>query len=1546
MDYQRSDSLDALAEQLPSVLSVLLDEFLSHHEPVIRLWAACDLLEMTLKICVMSAIGEHDANLPAPFHRVLSQYIERPTLAGWFYMARAAADHLPDSSQLVVIKPTIDAVRTLLGSEKDGVEKSFIALRNALAHGGPIVRRDGAYFLAIWEKRIEAFLVSNLCWLCDAQMFAVDFSRKKILLKGSDFAHAQPMPAMPEIPENARPGSGWLYIGDQILGIGPIGLFDIKGREPLVYYRSGERVLEYIRYGPGPAVGWESDPSAFDDFRARFLLPKKAIENAPQSQRALVGEWDAIQREAARRVGREREIEILREAIKSDDSHLWISGPAGIGKSMLIVSLMAEFLADPPEQTLVVPFRFRSGSGSLGREHFLGAVWAALRLNEWIVEEKQTPALPLQEASSQSLDLSGASDTRARKKSGPGIVSRVDPVMELRNALDRVRESNTVLLILDGLDEMEEWERGFSERVLFGLAAKRVRIVAAGRPEFGLPELFSRKKARDVFPNGVPKLNESAVRGFLLERLGGLRRSVLDGDRERNGTIRNAFLEKVVQYSDGLPAYMTHLVRDLQLGRVSPANPGELPRGLQEYHRKLLQRCAIGDLQAVLSPLAVLLAVAADPLSAEECAALLKCMGRTASLDLDLVDRALGQLGSMIQRRQGRYALYHHSMRTHVLCDPGLQQTVGAIRAALALASLTPGDDHGSGYLLRRGVLHLVEFNRRQDALGLMTDFEWTMRRFRKLEGTSDVSADWYEDWKLLRSGGGFSGSAEIWWDFAKTNRHHFRHEGSESWRVFFQMAMEHASDSPVTLGAESYLASGCVDWVWLRCINRAKKWCPSPLVCVIEAKRGLELSDGRILAWGKDENLRIHDPETGDCLLVFRGHQKRIQRAIEIGGGRIISWSWDKTLRVWDQQTGDCVSLLLGHQNGISRAKELRDGRILSWSEDQTLRLWDGLSGKCVGVLSGHNQRVLGAKELRDGRILSWSEDRTLRVWDGLSGECVGVLWGNDERLVGAKELHDGRILSWGEKLRVWDAQTCSCLNAYSGNHKDVKGSTELRDGKIMSWSIDGKLFLWNREAGVCGSVFLKNEDFVEGAMELRDGGILLWGERLRVWDEKTGTERDFVGHEKGVKRAEELCHGRILSWSDDGTLRIWDRKTGDCVKLFPGHGEFFDGAEELRSGKILSWSWGGSLRVWDGKTAKAPSEYRGDETPAMGAQELKDGRILSWSLGGSLQVWDGRNGDYVSFFQEHETSVLAAKELSDGRILSWSRGHTLRVWDGQSGASAGVLRGHDARIGGAEELRDRRVISWSWDKTLRVWDVQNGECAKVLMGHSSGINGAQELLDLRVVSWSWDKTLRVWDLQTGQCLAVLRGHEKGVDGARGLRNGKILSWSWDETLRVWEAQTGNCVCELRGHEGAVVGASELGDGRILSWSLDRTVRVWNAQTGRCEGVITAHQQRVDGAKELSDGKILSWSRDGVVCVSEEQTCDCVLVLNGHKDFVEGAQELRDGRILTWGFDSTIRLWNLRFGVVLRSFSGGVIQVGENVFAINGLFYQLEGVF
>jgi len=1391
--------LHDLAKRLPTVLAMPIADFLEETNPVVGLWHICEIAELSLRMLVLIGIAEHDKRLPAALVRELGDRIERPTMGSWFGMAQALSTHIPSDALAPELKESVEKLAAILGTQSSPPESGCLSLRNLLAHGGGMRRTTAEKYLTVWSPRV-AKIVECLSWLFDCQIVGRDQQGQLRVLRGPDpQGEIAGEDVVRTMPTPAGGGDAlWLVRGSRALLLWPLGRYAAPGadaqsaeaaaeRFAQIYIRRGEVRLQYLNVGGDDAVS-DSDSSALDSFLALFKVEEQPATVFEYSVR---GFETAFRKEANRLIGREQELAALRDASKQmRGGLLWLGGVAGMGKSCLIAAAAVELLDTPPAGTLVLAYRFRTSDDRCFREAFIR--FAVERLEPW--------------------DGLGP-----REKELPETTRAID---RLKECLARVKDGRRVLFMVDGLDEITERDAQFAQEVVLTLAAEKVGFICVGRPERGIAEAFRKAGAIEPFPGGLPPMSQADVRAMLVTRTEGqLRKRLVKRDKETGDSVTNPFIERVSRLSEGLPLYINYVVGDILSGKIAPEAERQLPAGLHAYHEELLRRCAIGDLQAIVTPMVATLSVAYEPLTAGELAALLVRRGVMRDSDVALVGRALVALASMIRRVSNAkgeegYTLYHASLREHVLQSEGMRHTVGTTRAAMAEAAQKSAGDLAEKYLYRCGIRHLLDAGQKDDSLRILTDFDYVMARLQKLGGGRDAVAGYYRDWDAARDGTILVGDAEVWWDFVQSNRHLLMRANADwpVYKILLQLAVEYADDSPITKQVEIWLEEGRCVWLWLRNPQRVPHAAPDPCLAVFEGhtsgwftaiKGALVLQDGDILSWSSDKTLRVWDAATGVCQSVLAGHTDAVQGGLGLSNGDVLSWSSDKTLRVWDTMNeGACRTVLEGHMSYVTGALVLLNGEILSWSGDKTLRIWHAATGRCRAVLEGHTDAVWGALELPDDSVLSWAADKGIRVWDAATGKCRAVLEGHTSYVSGTLVLPDGGILSWsGDKtLRVWDAATGTCRSVLEGHTGPIEGALLLPDGSILSWSRDQTLRIWNVATGECRLVFIGHTSFVGGALVLPDGGI--------------------------------------LSWSGDKTLRVWDVATGVCRTVLQGHAHIVSGAQILLDGNVLSWSASyNTLFVWNLMTGTCRATLIGHTGEICGALVLPDGGVLTWSADQTLRLWDSKTVACREILEGH-TKSADVLVLPDGSVVSWAD-KTLRLWDAATGKCRAVLEGHMERIKGVLTMPDGGILSWSNDKTIRVWDPATGTCRTVLEGHTNGVWGALMLPDGGVLSWSSDKTLRVWDATTGKCHAVLEGHSDAVWGALVLPDGGVLSWSSKEkTLWVWNVKTGACRVVLEGHTKTVSGAKVLKNGDIISWSGSKSYRVWNTATGTCQTV------------------------------------------------------------------------------------------------------------
>jgi WD40 repeat protein len=146
----------------------------------------------------------------------------------------------------------------------------------------------------------------------------------------------------------------------------------------------------------------------------------------------------------------------------------------------------------------------------------------------------------------------------------------------------------------------------------------------------------------------------------------------------------------------------------------------------------------------------------------------------------------------------------------------------------------------------------------------------------------------------------------------------------------------------------------------------------------------------------------------------------------------------------------------------------------------------------------------------------------------------------------------------------------------------------------------------------------------------------------------------------------------------------------------------------------RILSWSEDKTLRIWDAATGKQFGPAITLENAVKGALLTKnETRILSWSEQpssrfdtphGTLRLWDITSGKQIGRSMEHDGPIHGTLFNADERrILSWSEDGTVRQWDAATGQQIGPAMKHDRLVWGALLTKDeRRILSWSSDQTL----------------------------------------------------------------------------------------------------------------------------------------------------------------------------------------------------------------------------------------------------
>lgn len=569
-----------------------------------------------------------------------------------------------------------------------------------------------------------------------------------------------------------------------------------------------------------------------------------------------------------------------------------------------------------------------------------------------------------------------------------------------------------------------------------------------------------------------------------------------------------------------------------------------------------------------------------------------------------------------------------------------------------------------------------------------------------------------------------------------------------------------------------------------------------------------------------------------------------------------------------------------------------------------------------------------------------------------------VAIFDGHHDAVTSCTFSSDGKQVvscSSDGTLRVWDVWSSECLKVLHGSQKMTRDCAVF--GRICaSAEADGRVLIWNLQSGKCEVTLRGHEGSVNAVCFLPDGKLVSASDdgTLRIWN--IGTRKNIIlrGHTNAVNRCVVSADGeQIASAGSDCTVRLWRSRDGECVAVMAGHqGAVWDCAFSMDAQMLASASEDHTVRLWNTSLEKEEAVLRGHDGPVRTCDLSGDGRrLVSGSTDRTLRIWDTQNEMCLEVIRGHDDRIERCMMSPDSRLLaSASRDRTLRLWDVKTSREVATLRGHDNSVRGcAYDPTGDLVASGSNDGILRLWKTSSGHNIKTLAGHTGAIQNCTFSEDGRfVASSSYDRTVRIWEKSSGNCLRILRGHEEGVRCCTFNPSGKVIaSASYDRTVRLWDVESGACLDVLRGHDDRVLGCAISPSGRyVASVSNDRTLRLWDVQTSECTSVLRGHQAPVQACAFSRDGRfILTASYDGTLRIWQLDAGTPSTLLEGHKDRVLGCAIAPDGGfVASASADCTLRVWSTEKGECVAILKGHIRGVRSCAFSSDGKYLISSG--
>ncbi|KAG2142871.1 uncharacterized protein EDB93DRAFT_1252134 [Suillus bovinus] len=293
----------------------------------------------------------------------------------------------------------------------------------------------------------------------------------------------------------------------------------------------------------------------------------------------------------------------------------------------------------------------------------------------------------------------------------------------------------------------------------------------------------------------------------------------------------------------------------------------------------------------------------------------------------------------------------------------------------------------------------------------------------------------------------------------------------------------------------------------------------------------------------------------------------------------------------------------------------------------------------------------------------------------------------------------------------------------------------------------------------------------------------------------------RQFPGHKGGVNAVAIFPDKRrMVTGSEDKTLRLWDLKTGVVLKHMEGHRSGVLRLAVSRDGQLIS-SGGedGEVIVWHGETGKPLTQPIEAHSKGITSLDFSpDGTVLitGSSCDRMMKLWNTKTWEQQGNPIQCGRNVNCMRYSPSGEFLAVATYDNVEIYNSSTRERVASFKAHtELALSLAWTPDGTRLLTGgsSGDATMREWDTTTWkQVGDPWTGHTSQINAiAIHPAGKLVASASGDRHIRLWQLSDGHTITIFKHSWTqhswtqcitfSVDGNR------ILSGGYDRIISEW---------------------------------------------------------------------------------------------------------------------------------------------------------------
>jgi WD40 repeat protein len=389
-----------------------------------------------------------------------------------------------------------------------------------------------------------------------------------------------------------------------------------------------------------------------------------------------------------------------------------------------------------------------------------------------------------------------------------------------------------------------------------------------------------------------------------------------------------------------------------------------------------------------------------------------------------------------------------------------------------------------------------------------------------------------------------------------------------------------------------------------------------------------------------------------------------------------------------------------------------------------------------------------------------------------------------------------------------------------------------------------------------------------------------------------------------------------QIISSSDDKTIKLWDVASGRLIRTFSGHMKnvislaFSPDGKQILSGEGYDGIDRSSVKLWDAVSGSEIKTISGNWTVYYLAFSQNGKQFVIGFSDGTAKLCDAATGHELRTFSLGMDSWIMAFS-PDGNLLFEIK-REIKLLDAVTGSELRTFprMGSVAKVAFSPD--GKQIFFVSNDRTVRLCDAATGHVLRSFLAPDDIITFSQDCKQIIFFKYNdYFYNIAFWDVVTGREIRDMKIDRYDATGDYvplypihpGVSpdgNQIIIGSGYPESnfsFDLYDTITGRKIRSFSGNNAHITSVAFSPDGKqVISGSYDKTAKLWDVVSGRLVRTFSGHETEVNSVAFSPDGKQMISSNERYFS--------------------------RSGTLILDDIESTIKLWDVASGRLIRTFS------------------------